>query len=144
VKYSITAHKITAILSFLVLSSVQFFLLYNTYELTDDHYYLDEMKDIINKEYYQAIRNDKVMPGGQQILDHFIGSNVKGLEELYLHDRRQFDIISQKICDSAFQELKKANNIDSLLNAIIKRHRLYTEKACLDSLWVDSMSTKLC
>jgi two-component system phosphate regulon sensor histidine kinase PhoR len=126
VKYSITAHKITAILSFLVLSSVQFFLLYNTYELKNEHYYLSEL-NIINTEYFKSIRNDKVMPGGQRILDHFMAQNMRQLEEKYLHNPREFSILSQKVCDSAFRELKEANNMDSLLNTIIKKHNLYRD-----------------
>ena len=124
--YSITTHKIIAIVSFLVLSSVQFFLLYNTYKLTNEHYYLNEIS-IINTEYSRAIRNDKVMPGGQRIFDHFINPNMRQLEDLYLHDPREFALFSQKICDSAFHALKKANNLDSLLNIIIKRHNLYRD-----------------
>ena len=124
--YSITTHKIIAIVSFLVLSSVQFFLLYNTYKLTNEHYYLTEIS-IINTEYSHAIRNDKVIPGGQRILDHFINPNMRRLEDLYLHDPREFSLFSQKICDSAFHVLRKANNIDSLLSTIIKRHNLYRD-----------------
>ena len=124
--YSITTHKIIAIVSFLVLSSVQFFLLYNTYRLTNEHYYLTEIS-IIHTEYSQSIRNDKVMPGGQRIFDHFINPNMRRLEDLYLHDPREFSIFSQKICDSAFRELKRVNNIDSVLSAIIKRHNLYRD-----------------
>ena len=67
-RYPITAFKIIAIVSFLALSSVQFFLLYNTYELTNEHYYLTE-RNTLNTAYSYAIRNDKIMPGGQQILD---------------------------------------------------------------------------
>ncbi|MES1160895.1 MAG: hypothetical protein ABUM51_09065, partial [Bacteroidota bacterium] len=70
-KYPITAHKLIAITGFLVLSSVQFFLLYNTYELKNEHYYLSELS-IINSEYSRSIRNDKIMPGGQKIFDHYI------------------------------------------------------------------------
>jgi len=123
VKYSITAYKIIAILSFLVLSSVQFFLLYNTYELKNEHYYLSELY-IIRTEYYKSIRNDKVMPGGVRIFDRFISLNIPPLEKKYLKDPHEFSILSQKVCDSAFRELKKANNIDSLLNTIIKRYNL--------------------
>ena len=122
-RYSITAYKIIAILSFLVLSSVQFFLLYNTYELENDHYFLAE-KSILNKEYSQAISNDKVMPGGQRILDSFINRHMNELEQLYLQDRPAFNNQRQRILDSAFLALRKANNIDSLLNAITRRNDL--------------------
>lgn len=126
VKYSITAHKTIAILSFLILSSVQFFLLYNTYELKNEHYYLSEL-NIIKTEYFKSIRNDKVMPGGAQILDRYISLNMIRLEDKYLHDPRGFSILSQKVCDSAFRELKQVNNMDSLLNTIIRKYNLYRD-----------------
>ncbi|HTI07965.1 MAG TPA: HAMP domain-containing sensor histidine kinase [Puia sp.] len=122
-KYPITAHKIIAITGFLVLSSVQFFLLYNTYELKNEHYYLSELS-IINTEYSRAIRNDKVMPGGQKIFDHYIDANMHRLEGGFLHNPREFALLGQRLCDSAFQDLRKANNLDSLLGVIIKRHGL--------------------
>ena len=120
-KYTTTAHKIIAIVSLLVLSSVQFFLLYNTYELKNDHYYLAEL-GIINTDYSAAIRNDKIMPGGQRILDGFIDRNMSELERLHGHDTAGFALLKQKVCDSAFLALRKANNIDSLLKNIIKKH----------------------
>jgi len=122
-KYTTTAHKIIAIVSLLVLSSVQFFLLYNTYELKNDHYYLAELRDI-NTDYSAAIRNDKVMPGGQKILDMFIDRNMSALERLHREDTAGFVLLKQKVCDSAFQSLRKANNIDSLLKKIIRKHNI--------------------
>ncbi len=123
VKYSTTAHKIVAIVSLLILSSVQFFLLYNTYELKNDHYYLAEL-GAINTDYSAAIRNDKVMPGGQKILDEFINKSMSRLELLHGEDTAAFSLLKQKVCDSAFRELRKANNIDSLLRNIIKKHNI--------------------
>ena len=38
-KYTTRVHKIIAIASLLALSYVQFFLLYNTYELKNEHYF---------------------------------------------------------------------------------------------------------
>ena len=122
-RYSITTHKFIAIASFLVLSYVQFFLLYNTYELKNDHYYGLE-KNTINSDYSYAIRNDKLMPGGQQILDHYVNGNMKKLEDLYLHDRASFNTFKQMICDSAFTDLRKHNNVDSILNSIIRNRNL--------------------
>ena len=122
-KYSITTHKIIAIVSFIVLSSVQFFLLYNTYELENDRYYSTE-KGILNLEYTAAVKNDKLFPGGQRIMDNFIYANMSALEQAYKTSTAEFSTLKQKMCDSAFAELRKANNTDSLLSAIIKRHHL--------------------
>jgi two-component system phosphate regulon sensor histidine kinase PhoR len=123
VRHSITAYKIIAIVSLLILSSVQFFLLYNTYELKNDHFYGTE-KNLLNMEYGISIRNDKVFPGGVGILDGFIMKDMKELERLYLDDPAAFAAYRQRVCDSAFLALKKANNMDSLLAEIIKRQHL--------------------
>jgi two-component system phosphate regulon sensor histidine kinase PhoR len=122
-RYSITAYKAIAIVSFIILSSVQFFLLYNTYELKNDHYYLTE-KELIKTEYLAAIRNDKVFPGGASILDSFIMKDMMELEHVWLDSPRLFDRYRSKICDSAFRALRAANNSDAVLAAIIKRHHL--------------------
>ncbi|MDO6429258.1 HAMP domain-containing sensor histidine kinase [Flavitalea sp. BT771] len=122
-KFTTTAHKIIAIVSLLVLSSVQFFLLYNTYELKNDHYYLSEI-EIIKTGYYASIRNDKIMPGGQKIVDRFVYGNMPELERLHRADTAGFRQLKQRVCDSIFEALRKANNIDSLLNSIIKKNGL--------------------
>lgn len=122
-KYTTTLHTIIAIASLLILSYVQFFLLYNTYELENDHYFFAE-KSTITKEYLAAIRNDKVLPGGGAILDKYLMGHMQQLEEVYNHDLPAFSRLGQQVCDSAFRELRKANNIDSLLLAIMKRNRL--------------------
>ena len=122
-RYTTTTHKIIAIVSLLVLSSVQFFLLYNTYELKNDHYYLTEL-GMINTDYSAAIRNDKLMPGGQKILDGFVYRNIAELERLHREDTAGFTLLKQKVCDSAFQALRKVNNIDSLLKSIIRKHNI--------------------
>lgn len=123
VKYTTTAHKIIAIVSLLVLSSVQFFLLYNTYELKNDHYYLAEL-GVIKADYTASIRNDKIMPGGQNILDSSLDRNMAALERLYQTDPAGFGLLKQRVCDSAFHALRRANNIDSLLRLIIRKHNI--------------------
>lgn len=122
-KYSIPVHNIIAVASLLTLSCVQFFLLYNTYELKDDHYYAAEKK-IITSEYLDAIRNDKVMPGGAKTLDRYITENMRSLEAAFNVNRASYRILGQKVCDSAFSQLKAADNIDSLLRVIIRRRGL--------------------
>jgi two-component system phosphate regulon sensor histidine kinase PhoR len=128
-KYSVSAHKVIAVVSLLTLSCVQFFLLYNTYELKNDHYYLAE-KGIITADYIAAIKNDKVMPGGGEIVDRYMMANMAALEAAYGRDRvggrggREFGRLSQLVCDSVFRDLKRAYNIDSLLGAIVSRHHL--------------------
>lgn len=125
-KYTITAHKVIAIVSFIVLSSVQFFLLYNTYELKNEHYLFSEL-GTIGTEYGSAVRGDKVFPGGQRLMDHYLVPNMKKMEDLWLHDSIAFVAYSQRLCDSAFQDLKKANNVDSVLQTIYKKHNIHQD-----------------
>ena len=113
-KYTTTVHMTIAILSFLILSSVQFFLLYNTYELKNDHFYLAE-RSILNTDYTRVIANDKVMPGGQRIMDRYLDSDMALMEQTWNQNHNAFDTLAQKVCDSAFLALRKANNMDSLL-----------------------------
>jgi hypothetical protein len=123
VRYSTTTHKIIATVSFLILSSVQFFLLYNTYELKDDHFYLAE-QGILNNAYTKAVANDKIMPGGQRIMDCYLNGDMALMEQTWNRDHKAFDILVQKICDSAFIDLKKANNMDSLLGRWVAENHL--------------------
>ncbi|THU31615.1 HAMP domain-containing histidine kinase [Niastella caeni] len=122
-KYTTTLHTVIAVASFLILSYVQFFLLYNTYELKNDHYFFAEKRTITN-EYLAAIRNDKVFPGGGAILDRYVMGHMQQLEKLYNHNRPAFNRFSQQVCDSAFRDLRRANNLDSLLQVIMQRNRL--------------------
>jgi two-component system phosphate regulon sensor histidine kinase PhoR len=122
-KYTTSVHKIITIASLLALSYVQFFLLYNTYELKNEHYFFAE-KRIITNEYLAAIKNDKVMPGGARILDKYVMGNMQRLEDAYDHHRTDFSGLGRRICDSAFHDLRMASNLDSLLSAIIQQSRL--------------------
>lgn len=124
-KSSINTYKIISILCCLVLSVVQFFLIYNTYKLKDEHYFLAE-RHVINDEYLQSIRNDKLFPGGASIIDRYIDPRLKDLE--YLHNKKplQFESFKQKLCDSIFKELTAKNNIDSLLKALTKKYNFKT------------------
>lgn len=120
---SVTSYKVIALVSFLILSGVQIFLVYNTYEFKNEHYYLSE-KQIINDDYLQSISNDKVFPGGGVIIDKYIYDNIAQLEQLYRQNPPAFDIYKQKLCHTIFNDLHSANNFDSLLTVIKKRHQL--------------------
>lgn len=123
IKYSITAHKAIAIFSFIVLSSVQFFLLYKTYELKDDRFYLSE-QSILNGEYTRIVANDKVIPGGQRAMDRYLVGDMALMERIYNTDKKAFDKLAQRICDSAFRDLRKINTMDSILHSWIARNHL--------------------
>ena len=122
-RYTTTLHTIIAVASLLILSYVQFFLLYNTYELKNNHYFFAE-KRVITNEYLAGIINDKVFPGGGAILDKYLLGNMQPLEEAYNRNPASFNRLGQQVCDSAFRELRQQNNLDSLIQEIMKRNRL--------------------
>ena len=84
----INRYKTISFISLLVLLGVQYFLLYNTYKLQNEHYYLSE-KQFITEEYGKAIMNDKLFPGGAAILDKYIYDNMQQLEKLYKDKKKK-------------------------------------------------------
>ena len=123
-KYSITIHTVIAIVGFLILSAVQFFLVYNTYELKNRQYYLQE-KGQIEKAYGESIRGDLVFPGGAKILDSMMYGNLPEMETYFRNDRKQFDAFTQKICDSTFHRLQAVERLDTLLVTFEKQHNIH-------------------
>lgn len=120
-KSSIKTYRIISILSCLILSVVQFFLIYNTYKLKDEHFLFTERQQI-NDEYLQSIRNDKLFTGGSSIIDKYIYHNISRLQ--YLHDTapKKFEAYKQVLCDSIFSELVAKNNTDRFLTALTKKY----------------------
>lgn len=125
-KYSITIHTVIAIVGFLILSAVQFFLVYNTYELKNRQYYLQE-KEVINKDYGDHIRGDLVFPGGAKILDSALYGSIPEMETYFRTDKQQFEAFTQRICDSTFHVLHNKERFDTLLTAIEKKHGLRSD-----------------
>lgn len=127
-KYTITAHKIIAVLSFLILSAVQFFLVYNTYELKNKQFYLQE-RELIRKEYGTSVQSDLIFPGGARILDTAMYRNLNEMERLYLKDRQEFRAFTEQLIDSTVRILRAAENIDSVLALAQKRYSIRTDLA---------------
>jgi len=119
----IASYKVIAVCSFLILCGVQFFLVYNTYTLKDEHYFLSE-KQTIRDDYMQCIRNDKLFPGGAAIIDSFIYANMPKLELLHQQRPVEFAGYSKQLSAAVIGALRKANNMDSVLAAITQRHQL--------------------
>ncbi|MFT3746983.1 MAG: HAMP domain-containing sensor histidine kinase [Agriterribacter sp.] len=113
-KYSILTYRIIAVISFAILSAVQVFLIFNTYQLENERYRFAE-KTSINEYYSKIITNDKLFPGGQHIIDTVLNRNIPRLEELYKHHRASFEIEKQKVCDSIFTTLREHQTIGTIL-----------------------------
>ncbi|WP_156472544.1 hypothetical protein [Sphingobacterium populi] len=77
-------YKITAVFSFITLISLLVYLTYNTFILNDQQYQNTE-KLLIKEFYYNAIRNDKLYPGGQDIFDANINPKLALLDSLDKH-----------------------------------------------------------
>ncbi|AXY73947.1 sensor histidine kinase [Paraflavitalea soli] len=127
-KYTITIHKAIAVVSFLILSAVQFFLVYNTYELKNKQFYLQE-KDLIKKEYGTSVQSDLIFPGGARILDSAIYKNFDKLEQLYKAGGNGFPEYTQYLLDSTVKVLHKAENVDSVLELARQRYHIKTDLA---------------
>lgn len=127
-KYTITIHKAIAVVSFLILSAVQFFLVYNTYELKNKQYYLQE-KDLIKKEYSNSVQSDLIFPGGARILDSAIYKNIDRLEQLYRAGGNGFSAFTQRLLDSTVKVLHQAENVDSVLDLARRRYGIKTDLA---------------
>jgi len=123
-RYPILLYKLVAITAFVVLASVQFFLLFNMYNMEDEHYYAME-KQRLRNVYDPMIRNDKIYPGAVQIIDKYVYRHMDTLGALYReHKFAAFDSIRQIMCDSMFAELRQKNCGDSMLSAIKKQLHL--------------------
>jgi len=64
------------------------------------------------------------MPGGQRIMDCYLAGDMALMEQTWDRDHKAFDFLVQKICDSAFLALRKANNMDSLLARWVTENHL--------------------
>ncbi|MBS1601691.1 MAG: HAMP domain-containing histidine kinase [Bacteroidetes bacterium] len=116
-------YKIICIVSMLALSAVQFFLLYKTYRLEDEHVYQAE-SGLIVQDYGKSIRNDKLFPGGEAIMNSYVYGNMDRLEQIYKTDRGRYDSLRLQLSQRIFAALRKANNMDSLLPAFVHKHKL--------------------
>lgn len=113
-KYPIKIYQIISVISFTILSVVQIYLVFNTYQLENERYYFSE-KTTINDAYLKWITNDKLFPGGQAVIDSAITRNADKLEWLSEHDPEGFEIKKQKICDTIFSILHQYNSVAKFL-----------------------------
>ena len=116
-------HKVISLLSLTILLIVQANLIYNTYELKNRQYSLDE-KELINQNYKKAIRNDVLFPGGGRLLSKYIGDNMETFRLLYYRNPVQFSHFQQQVCHELYTALRLASTMDSLFLAIRTQHHL--------------------
>lgn len=112
-----------ALISLIILTYLQFSLIYTTYKLKNNQYILRE-SHIISDTYKEVVRNDKLYPGGQKIVDLIIYRNIEALEYAYYHNPADFELLKRNVCDSIVRNLRLKSNMDSVFNAILKKDSL--------------------
>ncbi len=122
-KTSPKTHVVFLIISVFVLLVVQYQLISNTYSLKNKQYRLEEQQ-VINDLYSTSIRNDKVYPGGQKIVDSFINRNMRHLSTIYRKDRAAFKRETQLVLDSIITEMRDRSNMDRLFKTFVQKGHL--------------------
>jgi two-component system phosphate regulon sensor histidine kinase PhoR len=95
------------------------------YNVESRNYNLDQ-KSRIKETYVRSITNDKLFPGGAQIIDSLLLPQLALLEKLSVTDNAAFLRHSKKLYDSIFSSLQKGSNMDSLLRSIKERNNIKT------------------
>ncbi|SEM64190.1 two-component system, OmpR family, phosphate regulon sensor histidine kinase PhoR [bacterium A37T11] len=112
-----------ALLSFIILFIVLFYLTYNTFTLKDKQYKVTE-KELINKFYTHKIINDKLYPGAQAIFDKYIMPDIQKAEKFFLTDKPKFQTYRKEMLINLFVDLRKHSNMDSIFLAMKKAYSL--------------------
>jgi two-component system, OmpR family, phosphate regulon sensor histidine kinase PhoR len=139
-KLSINRYILISIFCVIILAVVQFILVYNTYELKNERFYFTE-KGAIRNSYSKLIKNDKLFPGGEKIIDSFLLPNMSHLALMYDTDRRGFSGEIQKITDSLLQTLRKKESMQVFLTDF-KRHK-HLKDSFTYALMIESLSLYL-
>src|SRR5690606_13366091 len=116
-------YRLIAIISLVCLVVVQFQLIYNTFELTNNQYYIKE-KDVIHQNYSALIRNDKLYPGAQKIIDKHIIPQMPLFERLYENDRLAYNKRIAEVWIEVIAELRLRQNMDTIFPNIVEQFNL--------------------
>lgn len=119
-------YKIVAIACTIVLCLVQLIHIRNIYRLEEKVYNIEEKK-IIKKAYEESIVNDKLFPGAVKIIDSIIYQELPALETFALHNTDAFKNLSARLCDTLFEALHKANNMNGFLDSVKKKNNINAE-----------------
>lgn len=76
--------------------------------------------------YRTSIRNDKIFPGGQAIMDRYLIRNMARFDSVYKSSPKAFHQLSRQVVDSMLVELIKANTIGTLMEGYIREKNLDT------------------
>lgn len=112
--------RVLATVCFFVLLCLQYKLLSSSYEIENREYSKAEKKGV-KDAYEHAIINDKLYPGGQEVIDRYLSKEI--LQSLYRADSSSHIVLTDSlraIHRHVVAELRIKSNIDSLLCAILE------------------------
>lgn len=116
-------YRCIAIMSLIILVAVQFILIFNTFELRDNQFFLKE-KAIIDNYYSKLIRNDKLFPGGQSYIDRHVMTNMQSLKQAYDISDTKFQALADRIWFQVLDDVRSNQNMDSIFAVIIQDFNL--------------------
>lgn len=119
-----TLYKAIALISSMVLIGLLTHLTYNTFVLSDQQY--QNTDKMLIKEYYgQSIRNDKLYPGGQAIIDSCLnGETLRLLDSLHRQKSERLNSTIDSLSQRLIQELRQNNTMDTVFENIKNLYRL--------------------
>ncbi|MBE8714420.1 sensor histidine kinase [Sphingobacterium hungaricum] len=116
-------HIPISIISFIILFSVQYMLIFNTFSLRNSQYQVQERKTL-DSAYRSLLSNDKLYPGAQAIIDSIIKPKYAEFEKLYTSSSDQFNRFSEEFCDTLLTELRRRSIMDSVFRALVIENQL--------------------
>ncbi|NGM66115.1 sensor histidine kinase [Sphingobacterium sp. SGR-19] len=122
------ALRLLATLCFFILLLLQYKLISSSYHI-ESREIAQKEKNVIKHLYGEAIINDKLYPGGQNVFDNSLNKErLMDLEHLYKTNRLMFNDSIRLITKHILEELTAASNMDSVMSAILKSIHLDLEK----------------
>lgn len=116
-------HIPVSIISFIILFSVQYILIFNTFSLRNSQYQVQERKTL-DSAYRALLLNDKLYPGAQAIIDSIIKPKYNEFEKLHTYSSEKFNLFSEKFCDSLISELRNRSIMDSVFHYLVVNNQL--------------------
>lgn len=120
-----TIYKTIILFSIAILSVLLAYLSYNTFVLHDQQHQNVE-KLLIKRHYTEAIRNDKLFPGGQAVMDSHLLPNLPLLDSLQMQDTLRFEEVRDSLLNRLVADLKGSKQMDSLFTSIRQSYQLDT------------------
>jgi len=119
-----TLYTAIVLISFIVLIGLLVHLTYNTFVLNEQQY--QKTEKLLMKEYYsKSIRNDKLYPGGQKILDYHLNvATLHSIDSLYKQESVHLQPTIDNIYRQLVHDLKENNTMDTVFDNIKELYQL--------------------